>query len=258
MKMRNRALLSWTLAVLIALVGAGCGDKKGAENPKPEPPKGKTPEDLKNAMAPDPSLPEGLPLENLPANLKAAAFEYYGLGNPDTVRFKVTSPDSSEAQEGTQTLRLTEVGENEAKFTVAFGGALLIRGNQEVVLKPDGIYVTKLADKQLDKPMLELPNDLTPGKTWNSSVTIDGPTGDPVEMSATFKVKGSEKLKTEAGEFDAIRVDGTMTAKSAAGTVKSPVTGWYAKGTGQIKFVVKGVRGDAKDPKQTMTVEIAK
>lgn len=244
-----RPLSALLLALLFA--AAGCnGDKKDPAAGEPKSAEAQKPD----ANAPKAQDPSGSSTLTLPDALKNDAYEYYGLENSGAVKFKVENPVDPTQTEGSQTLRLISVGEKDATYSVEFGGALLIKGDQEMVLKKDGIWATKMAGKTLEKPVLELPSPVEPGKRWSSSVTLDGADGKPVKIDATFKVVGIEKVKVGGKDYEALRVDGVMSAKSESQSAKSTVSGWYVKGTGQVKFTVKGVGGD---PKKTMNVEIA-
>ncbi len=258
----QRAVLGFAAVLSLAVLLAGCpsksgGGSSGAGNVG----KGETSGGQNAPIAAKMGGPSGtqeteLPLDRVPADLRHEAFEYYGLGAGKEVEFKVVASNRSEPMTGGMSISLAEVKDAEAKFRVTYSGALAPQGRQELVLKKDGIYVVRIADNALPAPILELPAQLTPGKTWKTAVSIDLPSGQKAEIERRFKIIGPAKVKVQAGEFSAIKIQGTGTTVVDADRYSSTVTGWYVKGRGAVKVV-----DDSKKPdgtKLTVTIEAVK
>lgn len=247
--------LIWPAMLAILFVLAGCQGEKGTVKAD-VPPTGPKPQIPKPTISGTEGARASISIDKLPAELKNDAFEYYGLGRTEPVEFVVISPSlPGGSEEASQTVRLIEVNDGAARFSMTYTGALAAQGEQEMLLKADGLYVVKAGGKVLPKPEMELPSPLTVGKTWHSHLSMDASTGDVIEVDADFRVVGPAKVKTKAGEFDAVKVTGTSTMKSKGTVSKQQLTGWYVKGTGQVKLSVKGLNGN---PNETMSAEIVK
>jgi len=161
--------------------------------------------------------------------LRNDAYRAYGLANPATRRYRMTSGDETAA--GTQRADLLEASPTAARFRVLRGGALAALGSLEVSLEPDGIHLIGSAQSGATERTLILPARLDPGSTWQSEHTAGGQT----RVHATDVVEGSESVTVPAGTFDAIRVVSNATLESGAtrGTVHTVV--WYALDVGSVR-----------------------
>jgi hypothetical protein len=224
------------LVLLALLVAAGCQSPAPmTEAEKDEAPKvatGNTPqgeESTADAPAPDPA--------SIPADVKTDAFEYYGLANSDPVPMEVIA-DGSPQRTGTQTTKLVKVEDGVATFEIARTGSLSALGTMTLESRKDGIYVKSTSIGEIEGEQLELPAGLTPGKTWKTSLKIKRQDGSTVENDSTFKVVRKEKVKTPAGEFDALLIESTGPMKMDGTESQMTTKGWFVKGRGAVKMTI--------------------
>jgi hypothetical protein len=194
--------------------------------------------------------------KEIPSALLTEGAQYIGLGNLQTLVYKSTTNETDNG-EGTMSYRVSEVKDGEAIIEVTRDGSLAVMGSETMALKPDGLYTVTLGLGELDKPLLQAPADLAPGKKWESSATVKQPTGATLKMSQTFEAKTVEKVKVTAGEFDAIKVVATLTIEQTDATGKvtkstGEATAWFSKGVGLVKQVINL----AGPQKQVITVEL--
>lgn len=234
--------------ILLSLFGAlasltlfGCGPKGAPTEPAKPDPGASTQASPGETETEEAASPVALPLDSLPASLKNDAFAYYGLGRSEPSLFEYALNDQAPA-EGSVTVKLIEVKDNEAKFLMERAGALAPLGNQELVLKSDGLYSTMLAGSPIEPMSIEMPSKITKGATWSTSGKFKLPTEVEAQQSTSLKVVGFEKVKVKAGEFQAAKVSGTGKLVSAGKTTTSTMTAWFAKDVGMLKLVI-----DAKD-----------
>ncbi len=230
------------LAVLTFAL-AGC---KGAAPASAEADAGKSP-----AAAPDRGASSGEPggalsLADLPEELRNDAFEYYGLSSGEPQKVEVSSSMRPEPEIGAQTFKLREVKDGRALFEVERTGALADQQNGELELREDGLYTVKLYGSAIDPPQMEIPSDFRPGKSWTSKGAITLPNGQKTELNNTWKVVGEEKLKTKAGEFAAMRIDGGGSMTTAGQKLKVAFKGWFVKGVGAVRIELKTTAPDGK------------
>jgi hypothetical protein len=97
-------------------------------------------------------------------------------------------------------------------------------------VKKDGVYRTKVNGVEI-KPEVKILS--LPVTDKDSEWKVEGKIQDQ-SMKGTFKQKGAkEKVKTDAGEFDAVVVDG---ADFEVAGVKTSVKYWFAAGKGIVKL----------------------
>jgi hypothetical protein len=117
-----------------------------------------------------------------------------------------------------------------------------VQASELVTVKADGVYRVKVKDDKVEPAVKILPLPATKDKEdkgWNVDFKVGSST-----VKGTFKVKAeAEKVKTEAGEFDAVVVDGPDL--DIAGT-KSSVRYWFARGKGIVKleYVIQGNKAE--------------
>jgi hypothetical protein len=122
---------------------------------------------------------------------------------------------------------------------------------QSLIVKEEGIYVTetyqylkiflfikKEATSTYERPLLRFPLPLIPGAEWE----WDGEeysNGDTNKVKVSGKVLGKEFVKTDAGSFEAIKIESLVESSSET---KNKVTEWYVEGVGLIKakIIIKG------------------
>jgi hypothetical protein len=248
--MRNLRNLVISMILLVAAI-SGCSkpaspdtaDTKGPVQAKGE----ETASPSAAKPAPDPST--------IPSEVKHTGYPYYGLDHAKPIEYEVRRSDRSDTSMGTATTRLTVVKDGVAGFITERTGALSELGAEEVEARKDGIYNVRIGGKEVKPQQLVMPADLAVGKTWSTKSAVELDTGR-VEESLNFKVAGQEKVKTKAGEFDAMKVTASGEFKVGDQSAKANVTAWYVKEVGTVKMTI--VRNDPGGKPLTMTVEATK
>jgi hypothetical protein len=179
----------------------------------------------------------------LAAPLRNPAYHAFGLSNPATRRYRLTSGDAEPAT-GPQRAELLEVGDTAARFRIVRGGALATLGSVEVSLEADGIYLVRSSEGALQQRALILPARLDPGATWQSEYVLTSADGSTLHYTGTDVVDGHETVRTPAGEFDAIRVssDATIDTGTTHGVVHT--IAWYVPDIGSVRSQSDTTIGD--------------
>ncbi len=250
--------IAFALLLGAALIGpavTGCAKKdEGKAPPVAEaPPSGNEPKPVSGSE----QSPKGLPISSVPADLKHEAFDYYGLENLAPMEFEVVSTALTTVESGTATTTLSAVEGGVAKFITARTGTLSQMGDEEVEVRKDGVYNTKIGGHPIEPAQLVLPVDLAVGKTWTTSgkVTAQTPQGlKTFDQKFSYRVVGPEKVKTKAGEFDSLKVlaNGTITLDGKKN--QSEVVAWYVKRMGTVKMEIKSTGAQ----KVTMSIQATK
>lgn len=194
--------------------------------PNPSSPAGSTP----NGGSPTAPAPD---LAAIPANLKHDAFEYYGLGNANPIDMEVANSAQSGVMTGAQTTKFEGMKDGKAVFSIERTGGLISLGMQKVTVEPDGVYATESSIVKLERE-LELPAELTPGKTWANRTVVDQPS-QKVDVKNTFKVVGPTKVTTKAGERDALLITSTGKGQIQGQNVTINSKSWFVRGVGNVK-----------------------
>lgn len=245
----NRKLRS--LPFLFALLAFGC-QPAAPEIKTGTPEKGKGSESTPQAStggetAAKPSL------DIIPAELKHEAFAYYGLANSKPMDMEIVdSNNPGTPRTGSQTITFKEMRDGKAIFDLERTGNLTILGSQEVSLEKDGVWVTKSSLADI-KHEMEIPSELTTGKTWNSELKLESAN---VDLKNSFKIVGPERVKTKVADRDAILITSTSTGTMQGKKVRIESKTWYVRDVGGVKSVVKIVSADGKT--QTMTIQETK
>ena len=165
--------------------------------------------------------------------LRNDAYRAYGLANPATRRYRMTSGGAAPVV-GTQRADLLETAPTSARFRIVRGGGLAVLGSLEVALEADGIHLVASSQGAVQERTLILPAKLERGTTWPSGYEI-GSDAAGTRYRATDVVEGRESLATPAGTFDAIRILSNATVESGAthATVRTVV--WYALDVGSVR-----------------------
>lgn len=238
---------NWAWLILVASAAWGCAPTAS--------PNANAASNAPARNTPEANIPttEG---RDIPPALLTEGAQYMGLGNLQTLVYR-SATNETDNGEGTMSYRVTEVKDGEAIIEVTRDGSLAVMGSETMALKPDGLYTIKLGLGELDKPLLQAPADLAPGKKWVSSATLKQPTGTTLKMSQNFEAKGVEKVKVAAGEFDAIKILATLSIEQTDANGKvtkstGDATAWFSKGIGLVKQVIN-LTGPQK---QVITVEL--
>lgn len=261
--MRTRSIALISSALFVVALG-GCNSAKPSDDPKsgvPSP--SKKAEGLGASPAPDgtkpaeTTLPNPAPdrpaisLDKIPTSLKNDAYEYYGLANTNPQDFEIISVGDPESM-GTQTTKLVEMKGDRAIFRVTRTGSLASLGENDLSLRPDGVWSENSTLDPSMKPSVEIPTDLKPGKTWNTSIELNT-RGEKTKQDVTFKVVGVEKLKTKVAVRDGLLIKGDGTAEMGGKKSKMTIKSWYTKGVGMIKMEITSK--DASGKEKTITIQ---
>jgi hypothetical protein len=148
----------------------------------------------------------------------------------------------------------------EGEFTISSSEADDFKYRQALIIKNDGVYVietyqfvkiflfiNKEATSTYGKPLLRFPLPLLPGMEWKWEGD-EYSDGDTNKVKVTGKVLGKETVRTDAGSFEAIKIESLVEGSS---DLKNRITEWYVEGIGLIKAKViiegGGVMGFARD-----------
>lgn len=232
--------ISWLL--LIALFVSGCSDtsQQGASG---TPDTTGTVDKGDGKSKPDPEKPKPT-LADLPADLKHAGFEYYGLGRGKPIHFISKVPGRPD-QTGTLEYKISELSDGKAIFEQDFSGEIEADlKDSKLVLQSSGVYSTTLGDTVLDVPQLELPNEVTAGKAWS----IDKPfkAGPATFNKFASKIVAMEKVTVPMGTFDAAKVVANVEMDQGGVKQNATMTAWYVKGIGTVKLSMVVTAGKEK------------
>ncbi|MBI1756266.1 MAG: hypothetical protein HYR64_04065 [Fimbriimonas ginsengisoli] len=253
---------SLPFACVLALAIAACG-KPPAVSPR-DPPK---PEPVAKAL---PSAPVGAVAEKIEpkaAESKTASstgpeptfhhdgFTYYGLDYKDPIDYELVDSRTKTRQTGSQAITLKQARADGATYEIHRTGGLAGLGDQTVEVTATGVRTISSSLGPLTGDSLELPAQLPSGAHWRSKNTLTTQDGRKLENDNTFKVVGTEKLKTKAGTYQALLITstGTATIDGAKKVMKSK--SWFVKGRGNVKLIISLTGGDGKE--QTLTIEEA-
>lgn len=206
--------------------------------------------------APEPATkaaPKPAPLE-VPAELQNDAYAYMGLGHQAPLTFAMTG--AGEDSEIVQEVALTEVKDGVATFTVRRSGILDQFGAETLKLDANGVSLTGFERATLAAPALNAPATLEIGKKWDSTVDLTAEGGQAAKITMTMRSVREEKVRTKAGEFDALLVTGQGTVTSAGASSKVSVQQWMVKGVGIVKQ--EHVQTPAEGSPSKMTLELVK
>jgi hypothetical protein len=148
----------------------------------------------------------------------------------------------------------------DGEFIISSSEADDFKYRQALVIKDDGVYVVetyqfvkiflfinKEATSKYGKPLLRFPMPLLPGTEWKWEGD-EYSDGDTNKVRITGKVLGKEFVKTDAGSFEAIKIESLVEGSS---DLKNRVTEWYAEDIGLIKAKViiegGGIMGFVRD-----------
>jgi hypothetical protein len=236
-------------ALALALIGCQ-GDKTDAKTETPARDNG-TPAvatSTTGATAEAPSETKPVSRDQIPADLKTEAYEYFGLSNDKPVDMEYTATAQPGLHTGSVITTLTEVKDGKPIFTIERTGGLAGLGTQKVSLEKDGIYVIESDPPILDGPQLQMPSDLTPGKSWKNRIRFDqGGTKMDVEM--TYTIKGVQKFQTKKGQREGLLVAATGSGTRNGSKLTMESREWHVKGLGPVKAELISKTADGKTEK---------
>jgi hypothetical protein len=213
----------WILGFALLLV-AGCD--KGATAVSSDSPVAATNSDGSTGSTPPPAT-----LDQLPAELKTDAYDYYGLGRTEPMKMQIKQ-GSMTPQEGTQTVKLVKVENGVAEFSIEHTDGLSQLGTLVVKLEKGGVKSATNASIESDESTWELPAGLNNGKTWD----IKTKPSSPLQLTGSNKVEGTREVKTAVGTYkDALLISSTGTGKQGSDSFKLVTKMWLVKGRGTVK-----------------------
>jgi len=222
-------------------LGAGCTARQSAgvsTDKSPSTPAATTPKEPESTEAT--TKPAGA--STVPAEVKTAGFEYYGLSNlkPLKMAGMVQGAQRSGALETT----LVGFDEHKATYEQRYTGTLseLSKpGANRVTADKTGVYVTSIFGQVLDKPQMELPADPKPGATWHFAGTIKGDNQESILDTGDTKIIGEQKVKIGGKEYDTLLVQDTGTVSRGGTTENVTAKRWFVKGLGAVKQELESV-----------------
>ncbi|MBS1708364.1 MAG: hypothetical protein JSS65_06525 [Armatimonadetes bacterium] len=190
----------------------------------------------------------------MPDALKSDGYYYYGLDNTKPLTYTVTE-GNEKPMEGVQTVQLKSA-DKDASFTISRTGALTSMGDEDLIVKSDGVYLVRSNWGPVEPAMLSFPAKATEGFSWKTASTMKGQDDRTMTLECTWTIGKGEKVKTEAGEFDTVKVTGE--GNLSVDTEKHPLNaeGWYSKQVGAVKLIVKSK--DDKGKEKSSVVELKK
>ncbi|MCX6175523.1 MAG: hypothetical protein NTZ27_12290 [Ignavibacteriales bacterium] len=132
----------------------------------------------------------------------------------------------------------------DGEFIISSSEADKFKYRQTLIIKEDGVYVKetyrflkiflfikKEGTFTYGKPLLRFPLPLSPGMEWKWEGD-EYSDGDTNKVKVTGKVLNKEFVITEAGRFEAIKLESIV---EGSDNVKDIATEWFAEGIGLIK-----------------------
>jgi hypothetical protein len=178
----------------------------------------------------------------VPASLKHAGYEYFGLGNEKLMTYTVKLNNAHMESEGTQSVLLDKVEEGSATYVIQRTGALTEVGIETVRLDEKGVTMMDTSKGDIEGPALEMPADIHEGSEWTIDLTWNLG-GKKIASKTKNTVIGTEAIETPAGKFDCLVVKVELTGDITGSTVKeengrytSKYTIYWAKGVGLVKL----------------------
>ncbi|RYG41131.1 hypothetical protein EON79_21360 [bacterium] len=192
----------------------------------------------------------------IPAELKHAAFDYYGLGNEEPMDMEVRTTADAGVRTGSQITRFKGLEDGKALYQVErTGGLTELLGQMDVTLEADGIYVKSSSVAKVGERDVEMPAKLDPGTTWEARTVVDQP-GRELNVLVKFTVVGEQSITTPKGPRNALLVTSTGNGTMMTKNVRMDSKSWYVKGVGMVKSELKFT--DAAGKASTITIQEAK
>lgn len=199
--------------------------------------------------------PDATATAEVPPEFRTDAFEYYGLGNKGIMNLEMKAPEAG-VTTGSQEFRQLRVTGDGVIFAINRTGNLGgMTGANEVIAKRDGIYVISSSMAKVTEPQLELPADLSPGKTWSTTVEVDQPSNQ-MKLTTTNRVVRTESVTTPVGTYpDALLVTSEGQGVMNGSNVKLSQRAWFVRGRGSVKSEISVTQGTST---RKLTVSEAK
>ena len=180
----------------------------------------------------------------IPTQLQHDAFMYNGFNKTTQLSYLFSQYQGDTPKTGFQTSVVKSVAPSLATYSVKRSGSFDLVGDEELEVRPDGVYLVSSDQGSPSKPVRLMPATVRIGTVWDYDYIL---TKGDVKMSFKGKARAEKevKLKVTAGEFETLMVSETAAIDKGGtkGTVSSKT--WYAKGIGvvQMKTELKDSNG---------------
>lgn len=219
-----------TIPIIVAglITAAGCsGGKEKTVTQQTEVP-------ANNAANPQPEK------SVIPAELMTPGLEYLGAPFSRNIVYVVHGLQQGEPQMGAMNTSIEKIENGKVFVKASWQGDLAaILQDSSYTASKEGVFATTTQGRDIVPPVMMIPADVEPGKTWSGKYKFN--MGEQnLNANSTWKALKIEKVTVPLGTFDAIAISesGTFTGEG----VKLTQTGttWYAKGIGVLKSELKG------------------
>jgi hypothetical protein len=224
------ALFTLFAALIVGCQGpppteSGTGSSKNTPNPMAS----------TSGVKPSQKPPAGPPV---PETLKGDAYHWFGLGNTEPMKVEVKT--GSRTITGEQTTRVLQLKGDRAIFEVKRSGELeSLFGTETLSLEKGGIYTVKSTEFLGGIHNLEMPEDLTPGRSWDNNGQFKRANGESLIQKLSFKVVGPQKVTTPLGTQDSLFITSTGNMSSSGNRYRMESSFWYVRDKGLVKMVIK-------------------
>jgi hypothetical protein len=157
------------------------------------------------------------------------------LGNDKPQKQTMTLSGDKKTYTGTHAVQLLSAGDGTASFKETQTGGPEGDIDQTISLSKDGIFIESVDPYVLKTPhVLQLPNDLSPGKPWDYAMELDMG-AKTLKVTCTGKVVGEQTIKTKLGSLPALYVTSQGSGTFDKDKVQLQDEWWYEKGVGLVK-----------------------
>lgn len=204
---------------------ASSGEQAANNAPVPEPEASESTEAATTADAET--------VKTLPADLEHDGMHYSGLNANRVLSYKISQKGMPD-QFGE--LKITRTALKDGKLAIVRQRPGLAQlGDDEVEVRKEGVFVTKMSAGSLENPTLELPADLSIGSTWSDTSEIEV-NGTQMHNKATYKVVGDKSVTVPGGTFLCREISATGTITMSGAVNPLTVNAFYAKDVGLIRM----------------------
>lgn len=231
--MINSRLVTAIFGLGMSLALTGCNNKAGSIA---EPPKlGAT--STSNSTSGDSTKAGGAPsTTSVPVDLKHDAYSYNGFDRVKPLTYLFAQVQGDKPTTGTQVSELKTSDKDSATFLTKRTGSLEFLGEDEVLVKSDGLYLVSTSQGKPEKPVRQMPAKLTVGTVWDYEYNLLSNAGKKMYMKGKARVEAEEKIKVTGGEFDTLRVSETANLDNDGSKAEVAMKTWYAKNLGIVKM----------------------
>lgn len=210
--------------------------------------------------APEGTAPKPV-VSEVPAAVKTDAYSYFGLDNAKTMNVEMRVKGRPTIT-GAVTAKLSKVEGETATYTIErTGGIEADLGTDTILVDKTGVYIVgTTVGSMTPAKSLQLPSDLKPGASWTTESKVSKTDGTELTENGKYVVKGTEKLTTKVGTYDALVVTstgtGTVKVQGKTNPATYNATSYYVKDRGLVKQIINlTLQGQ---PSNSVTIEESK